>query len=50
MNSKFTRELMEKYAIAPENVNGHGYIHKEQTLCPGRYFPMKRFQNDIRGI
>ncbi len=44
----FTRDLMKKYSIVPENVNGHGYIHKEKTLCPGRYFPMQQFREDIR--
>ncbi len=44
----FTRGLMKKYSIVPENVKGHGYIHREKTLCPGRHFPMQQFNEDIR--
>jgi N-acetylmuramoyl-L-alanine amidase len=42
-----TRRLMAEYAVRPENVNGHGLIEGESTLCPGRNFPMQQFLQDI---
>ena len=42
-----TKTLMSQYGIPPERVNGHGHIHGESTLCPGRHFPMQRFLNEI---
>lgn len=44
---RFVKKLMRTYDIALENVNGHGYIKGEKTLCPGRFFPMQQFKNDI---
>lgn len=43
-----TKELMEKYSIAAESVNGHGYISGERTKCPGKHFPMEKFLSDIQ--
>lgn len=45
-----SRQLMAKYDIAIENVNGHGYIPGESTKCPGRHFPMETFLNDLRKV
>lgn len=44
---KLTRRLMYEYNIPPENVNGHGHIRGESTLCPGKHFPMQQFIGDI---
>lgn len=44
---KLTKDLMLRYGIAKENVNGHGMISGESTKCPGKYFPMERFRRDI---
>lgn len=45
---KLTKELMHKYNIPASHVLGHGYTEGEQTKCPGKNFPMKRFLNDIK--
>ena len=45
---KLTKELMQKYNIPVENISGHGYTKGEQTKCPGKHFPMKRFLRDVR--
>jgi len=42
------KELMEKYSIAAESVNGHGLISGERTQCPGKHFPMEKFLSDIQ--
>lgn len=42
-----TGKLMRKYGILPENVQGHGYLKGEATKCPGKYFPVKKFKEDI---
>ena len=42
-----TKSLMEKYDILPGNVAGHGQIPGEATKCPGKYFPMTTFLDDI---
>lgn len=42
-----TRSLMRKYVILPDNVTGHRMIKGESTKCPGKFFPMERFLNDI---
>ncbi len=38
---------MVKYNISKENIAGHGKINGEATKCPGKYFPMENFYNDI---
>jgi len=42
-----TRQLMLTYCISANNVSGHGHIGGESTLCPGRYFPLEQFLQDI---
>ena len=42
-----TKNLMSKYGITAENVNGHGMLPGEATKCPGRHFPMEKFRRDI---
>lgn len=44
---KLTKELMNKYNIKIENVNFHGQIKNELTLCPGSKFPYDRFLKDL---
>jgi N-acetyl-anhydromuramyl-L-alanine amidase AmpD len=44
---ELTEALMLRYAINVSNINGHGYISGESTLCPGRLFPMDKFLRDI---
>lgn len=44
---RLTKRLMEEHSIGPDNVNGHGFIRGEATKCPGKLFPMQRFQQDI---
>ncbi len=34
--------LQEMTGIPSSRITGHGNIKKEYTLCPGKYFPMKR--------
>ena len=38
-----TRDLMRRYGIRPENVGFHGRLAGENTLCPGRHFPVEEF-------
>ena len=42
-----TRDLMDRYDIAVENVGTHGTTHSESTKCPGRLFPHGRFKAAI---
>lgn len=43
-------DLMARYRITTANINGHGLIAGEKTLCPGRYFPMHRLQDDLQRL
>jgi N-acetyl-anhydromuramyl-L-alanine amidase AmpD len=47
---RLTTTLMQKYAIPPGHVNGHGLIEGEQTKCPGKHFPFERFRKDIATV
>ena len=42
--------LMRRYNIPAERISGHGLTPGEQTLCPGKNFPMKRLINDLKAI
>ena len=42
-----TRQLMRRYGIPAENVNGHGLIGGESTRCPGKHFPMVALREAI---
>lgn len=44
---KLTRSLMAEYAIPLDHVSGHGHTPGERTKCPGQYFPMERFLQDL---
>jgi N-acetyl-anhydromuramyl-L-alanine amidase AmpD len=44
---RLTRDLMLRYSIPVENVTGHGWTPGEQTKCPGKNFPMRKFLSDI---
>ncbi|CAA6821313.1 MAG: Unknown protein [uncultured Sulfurovum sp.] len=44
---KLTKALMQKYNIPVENISGHGDTKGEATKCPGKYFPMEKFLEDI---
>ena len=41
------RKLMRENNIPLKNVKGHGEMHGENTVCPGRYFSMKRLKAEI---
>ena len=40
---KLTQKLMKQYNIPKENILFHGEIEHEQTACPGKKFPRKRY-------
>ncbi len=40
---ELTKELMANHGIKEEHVLFHGEIEQEQTACPGKHFPKKRF-------
>lgn len=42
-----SKDLQNKYGISVKNINGHGHISGESTLCPGRFFPMRQLLQDI---
>ncbi len=42
-----TKNLMQQYRIPVKNVKTHKEINGERTLCPGKYFSVTRFNNDI---
>ena len=44
---KLTKKLMVQHNIPVERVSGHGHTPGEQTKCPGKHFPMRRFLEDI---
>jgi N-acetyl-anhydromuramyl-L-alanine amidase AmpD len=44
---KLTSSLMNQYHIQPKNVNFHGRIKNEFTVCPGKHFPYEKFINDL---
>lgn len=44
------RSLMRRYNIPVENVSGHGLTAGERSLCPGKYFPIERFLNDLEPV
>lgn len=41
------KELKAKYGISNNNINGHKAFYN--TACPGRYFPLDKMLNAIRG-
>jgi N-acetylmuramoyl-L-alanine amidase len=41
------RGLMKTYDISVSRVFAHGRIKGENTVCPGKYFPLERFYFDI---
>lgn len=45
---RLTRQLMSEYSISADNVHGHGHVEGEQTKCPGRNFPMKKFRKQLQ--
>lgn len=45
---KLTLSLIKKYNIDFENIGFHGKIKGEQTKCPGKFFPYKKFLADIK--
>ena len=47
---QLTKQLMKEYHIPPQNVVGHGKLTGEYTLCPGKYFPIQQFLNDIAAV
>lgn len=42
------KKLMKGYNIPLKNVVGHEDMKGEHTICPGRYFPMKRLRNELK--
>jgi N-acetylmuramoyl-L-alanine amidase len=42
-----TKQLMVRYDIPAANVTGHGMIPGESTKCPGKHFPIVKFQRAI---
>jgi len=42
-----TKKLMKTYKITPHHVTGHGYLKGQSTKCPGKYFPMNKFKQNI---
>ncbi len=47
---ELTAKLMHKYNIKPKNIHFHGKIPGESTKCPGRFFPYKKFKQDIKQL
>lgn len=44
---RLVRSLKEAYGIHSSAVYAHGRLDGERTVCPGRYFPYRRFRLDI---
>ncbi len=44
---RLTKQLMWRYDINTDSINGHGLIAGESTRCPGQHFPMARFLRDL---
>ncbi len=42
--SALLQVIQEMTGIPSDRITGHGDIKKEYTLCPGKYFPMKRIK------
>ncbi|WP_210330285.1 peptidoglycan recognition family protein [Aliikangiella sp. G2MR2-5] len=39
--------LMIDYNIPVENINGHGLVKNEMTLCPGKYFSVTKLREEL---
>lgn len=44
------RKLMVQYDIPVNRISGHGLTPGEQTLCPGKHFPMRRLISDLKVV
>ena len=42
------KKLMQEYNIPIRNVRGHKNMQGENTLCPGKYFPWRRLNKEVR--
>ena len=40
--------LRKYYRIPITNIMGHGQVPEAKTECPGKYFPWKKFKNQLR--
>lgn len=47
---KLTATLQKRYSISKNNITTHGQTEGEATRCPGRFFPYKRFHQDIQRL